>query len=240
MSKTKLFAVIALTVTAVLFLTALTGHVYFAITLLGIAFLIVFYSFASGVIRTVFTVILCLCILLFIAIEIPIIKNARTDAEDDTEYLIVLGAGVKGTVPSLSLQNRMDGAYKWLRDHPDVTVILSGGRGPGEDITEAAAMYENFTKRGFPAERLFLEESSTSTAENLANSLEIIKSLGGSENSRIAVCTSEYHLFRAKLLAKDEGINIKGVSARTTMPTLMINYFIREAFGVAHYYIIGQ
>ncbi len=240
MNKTNLIIVIALVVAAIFFTFALTGHRYFAAALLGIAFLIVFYSYTGGIIKTVFTVILCLGVLLFIIVEIPIIKNAHTDAEEDTEYLIVLGAGVRGTVPSLSLRNRMDGAYNWLKDHPDVTVILSGGQGPGEDITEARAMYDNFTKRGFPAERLYMEESSTSTRENLAHSLEIIKSLGGSEDSRIAVCTSEYHLFRTKLLAKDEGLNIRGVSAPTTMPTLMINYFIREAFGVVHYFVIGQ
>ncbi len=240
MSKTSIIIVIALVVAAIFFTFAMTGHGYFALMLLGIASLIVFYSYADGIIRTVFTVVLCLGVLLFIIVEIPIIKNARTDADEDTEYLIVLGAGVRGTIPSLSLQNRMDGAYKWLKDHPEVTVILSGGQGPGEDITEARAMYDNFTKRGFPAERLYLEENSTSTRENLAHSLEIIKSLGGSESSRIAVCTSEYHLFRAKLLAKDEGMNIKGVSAPTTMPTLMINYFIREAVGVVHYFVIGQ
>lgn len=240
MSKTSIIIAIALVVAAIFFTFAMTGHGYFALMLLGIASLIVFYSYASGIIRTVFTVVLCLGVLLFIIVEIPIIKNARTDADEDTEYLIVLGAGVRGTIPSLSLQNRMDGAYKWLKDHPEVTVILSGGQGPGEDITEARAMYDNFTKRGFSAERLYLEENSTSTRENLAHSLEIIKSLGGSESSRIAVCTSEYHLFRAKLLAKDEGMNIKGVSAPTTMPTLMINYFIREAVGVVHYFVIGQ
>lgn len=240
MSKTSIIIVIALVVAAIFFTFAMTGHGYFALMLLGIASLIVFYSYASGIIRTVFTVVLCLGVLLFIIVEIPIIKNARTDADEDTEYLIVLGAGVRGTIPSLSLQNRMDGAYKWLKDHPEVTVILSGGQGPGEDITEARAMYDNFTKRGFSAERLYLEENSTSTRENLAHSLEIIKSLGGSESSCIAVCTSEYHLFRAKLLAKDEGMNIKGVSAPTTMPTLMINYFIREAAGVVHYFVIGQ
>ena len=187
-------------VAAIFFTFALTGHRYFAAALLGIAFLIVFYSYSGGIIKTVFTVILCLGVLLFIIVEIPIIKNAHTDAEEDTEYLIVLGAGVRGTVPSLSLRNRMDGAYNWLKDHPDVTVILSGGQGPGEDITEARAMYDNFTKRAFPRAPLY-GGSSTSTRKTL-HSLEIIKSLGGSEDSRIAVCTSEYHLFRTKLWPK--------------------------------------
>lgn len=240
MNKTKLVIVIILLLAALFFTFGMTGHRYFAAALLGLAFLIVFYSLAGGALRTVVSVILCLGIILFITAEAPIIRHSRTDAGDDTEYLIVLGAGVKGTVPSLSLRNRMDGAYNWLKDRPGVKVILSGGRGPGEDITEARAMQEFFLKKGFAPERLHLEEKSTSTKENLENSLEIVRSLGGSEKSRIAVCTSEYHLFRTRLLAKDAGMDIRCVSAPTTMLTLKINYFIREAFGIVHYYVIGQ
>lgn len=85
-----------------------------------------------------------------------------------SDAVIVLGAGVNGTEPSLILQSRIDAAADYLERHPDVLAVLSGGRGPGEEITEAKAMAQGLTQRGIPASRLILEEASTSMAENFA------------------------------------------------------------------------
>ncbi|NLC73193.1 MAG: YdcF family protein [Ruminococcaceae bacterium] len=231
---------VILIIAAGVFNFAMTGHGYFALALMVIAAILVFYHFAGNTVKIVGSIILALGFLLFIILEIPIIKHAKTDAEADSEYVIVLGAGLRGTVPSLSLQNRMQGAYDWLIKHPDCIAIVSGGQGKGEDITEASAMKLWLTKKGIAADRIIEEGESFSTAENIENSMAIIKEQGGSEKSKIALITSEYHLYRAKMIARDAGLNVKGVAAKTTMPTLMINYFIRESVGVLHYWIFGS
>ena len=117
--------------------------------------------------------------------------------------------------------------------------VPSGGQGPGENMTEAEAMGIWLEARGVAPERIVLEPEATSTWENLANSFALIRERGGEPDGNCAILTSEYHLCRAKLMAADQGVEAYGVAARTSMPTLMINYFIREAFAVTYYRIFG-
>ena len=80
--------------------------------------------------------------------------------------MIVLGAGVNGTEPSLSLRTRLDAALDYLTANPDIPAVLTGGRGYGETITEAQCMYDYLTERGVEPERLILEDAASNTAEN--------------------------------------------------------------------------
>lgn len=179
-------------------------------------------------------------ILCIAAIEVPIIMAASGDLPADADYMIVLGAGVNGTTPSLSLSNRLTAAKKWLDAHPDGKAVLSGGQGPGEEISEAEAMYRWLTAQGIAAERLWKEERSTTTRENFLYSLELLqKHNGGEVPQPVAVVSSEYHLYRAKYLAKQAGLEPLGVPAKTTRPVLRLNYFLREAAAVARLWALG-
>ncbi len=173
-------------------------------------------------------------------IEIPIVSASKGDIPDDADYLIVLGAGVNGTEPSLSLYNRLTEAENWLLEHPGSVAVLSGGQGDKEEISEAECMYRWLTARGIAPERLYKEEQSASTRENFQYSAEILKSLNaGSMPEPVAVVSSEYHLYRAKQLARQAGIEAVGVPAKTTYPVLRLNYFIREGVAVARLWILG-
>ena len=185
------------------------------------------------------TVLLAIGVVAFIIIEIPIVKEARTDAPDDCEYVIVLGAGLRGDVPTLSLRNRLDAALEWLEAHPDCVAVVSGGQGPGENMPEGEAMGIWLEARGIEPERIIVEDRSTSTMENLENSFALIREAGGEPDGNCAVITSEYHLCRAKLMAESLGVEAWGVAAHTSWPSLMLNYFIREAFAVTYYRIFG-
>ena len=183
--------------------------------------------------------VLAVGLAVFTAMEIPVIKNAKTDRDAQAPYLLVLGAGVNGTTPSLSLYNRLSAALGYLIENPDAVAIVSGGQGPGEDITEAEAMRIWLESAGIAPERIIKEEKATSTMENLSFSLDIIESLGGDRSGRVAIVTSEYHLYRAKSMAASLGAQPLGVAAKTTLPVLKINYFIREAFAVAYMKVFG-
>ena len=92
-------------------------------------------------------------------------RNTNTAAEEmrkqpDVEYIIVLGAHVNGTRLTLALLERTRRALQYMEDHPETKAVLSGGRGEGELITEARAMYHYLTEHGIAPERLFLEERS--------------------------------------------------------------------------------
>ena len=113
--KLWLVIVILLLAAAGLFAFAATGHTYFAALLALIAALIVFYRFAGRVLKIVVTALLAIGVVVFVIIEIPIVKAARTDAPADCDYIVVLGAGLHGDVPSLSLRTRLHAALAWRR-----------------------------------------------------------------------------------------------------------------------------
>ena len=228
-----------LLVLAVLFRFVLRGYAYTAYTLAFIAALIIMHRFFSRPLWRIVVILVCIGLVYFVIVEIPIVKNARTDAEPERDYLIVLGAAVYGDEPSPSLEHRLQGALEYLQQYPDSTAIVSGGKGPGEDVTEAQCMFDWLTAKGIAAERIIMENKATSTKENLLFSFEIIRELGGEPEGNVAVLSSPYHLFRAKEMTKLLGVEVTGVAGKPDRPLLMVNYFIREAFGVTHLWVFG-
>lgn len=183
----------------------------------------------------------CLSILL-IAMTITlgfIAGSARGSKAPDARYLVVLGAGVNGTVPSRSLQERIDAAFDYLTAHPDSVAIVSGGQGRGEDITEAKCMSDCLIAAGISPERVWMEEEASSTLENLRFSLALIKEKTGLQPTQIAIVSSEYHLYRAGMFAGWLELEAQLVPAKTAVFPLRWNYYIREIFAIWYYSIFG-
>lgn len=189
---------------------------------------------AAKVLRTVLTVLLvCGCVLFTVA-ETAVVRAMHTDKNSSAPYCVVLGAAVNGETPTLSLTERMTAARDYLEAQPDAKAVLSGGKGPGERISEAECMRRWLVEKGISENRLILEDQSHTTEQNIRNSLQKIEADGGDPAGRVAIITSEYHLCRAKLFAERAGAEPVGVAARTSWPVLRLNYFIREAFGMAY------
>lgn len=174
--------------------------------------------------------VITLCItglFIFIVVEIFISANMLSDTEQDLEYIIVLGAQVKGETVSNSLKLRLDKAIEYLEAHEDTIVIVSGGKGPGELITEAEAMQRYLVERGIPQTRIRKEDKSTSTVENLKFS-----KLYTGESRSVGIITSDFHMFRGKAIAYQQGYeSIVGIAAKSD-PVLKLNLMIRECFAV--------
>lgn len=190
----------------------------------------------STIFRQVLSLGLALLILAAAVTGFFIMGAGAGSPEEACDYLIVLGAGVNGTAPSLSLRERLDAAYDYLQAHPDTVCIVSGGQGSGEDITEAECMYRYLTKKGIQPERIIQEDKATSTQENLIYSLELI----GPEKARsVGILSSEYHLCRARQMAQKLDLNPIMVPAKTTRLSLRVNYFLREIAALWYYMIFG-
>lgn len=186
-------------------------------------------------------VLLALGFALFAVLEVQVIRGSISDAEDAPVCaVIVLGAGVNGETPSLTLRTRIDAAAEYIRSHDGVPVILSGGRGPGEDITEAECMRRALVSRGIDANRLHLEERSTSTAENMAFSRALLESLGVDTTQRVALVTSDFHFCRARLLWGGASAAVPAhFPSALYYRALTVNYYVREAFALASFYVFG-
>lgn len=232
--------VAALSAAAVVFRFVMRGYSYIAHTLIFIAALIVMHRFFGKTLWRIVVVLVCIGFAYFIAVEVPIVKNARTDPDPGREYLIVLGAAVHGENPSLAMVHRVEGAQAYLEQYPDSIAIVSGGQGDGEAVSEAQAMYKLLTEGGIAPERIIMEDKSTSTTENLENSFAIIRAMGGEPDGNTAIVSSPYHLFRAKSMAALQGVTSAGVAAPAGYPLTTLNYFIREAFGVTHLWVFGR
>lgn len=213
---------------------AFTGESYIGYLLIFIAVMILLFKYAGKTAKRITAVILALGLAYFVIIEVPIVSAASGDTEESADYLIVLGAAVHGNTPSLAMRERCNAAITYLQANPDCVVIVSGGQGNDEIIPEAEAMKALLIEDGIADSRIIVEDKSTSTYENLLNSSEYIE-----DGSVIAVCTSEYHLYRAKLIGRGLGLELIGVPAKTGYLSVRTNYFIREAFGVTYQWIFG-
>lgn len=238
----RVIAALGLFGAAAVFAFALVGYDFSALTCFGTGTALLLYELFSRrgwrKMKRALVILMCLGAACFAVPEICVVLAAPGEPDYEAQYLIVLGAGVRGDTPSLSLQNRLDTALKYLREHPGCTAVVSGGRGEDENVSEARAMYDFLTAGGIAPERVLMEDRSTSTMENLSFSCEILRSSGVEPScAEIAVLSSEYHLYRAKYLARGMGVELHGVAACTSKPVLMVNYFIREAFAVMYTWV---
>lgn len=198
------------------------------------------YPKISKIFQCLLTVGLCLVFTAGLITGILIAHTASGTREDHCDYLIVLGAGVNGTVPSLTLRERLEATAEYMQAHENTICIVSGGQGTGEDITEAACMSRWLIEKGLDPNRIWLEDKATSTQENLTFSLALIEEATGSRPLSVGIVSSEYHLFRANLMAKKLELKPVLIPARTSWITLRINYYMREVAGVWHYLVFGS
>ena len=218
---------------------AARGYAWWGYALAFVAALIVLHHFLPVKLWRVVVVLVCIGVLYFCFVESFVIRSARTDKEPERDYLIVLGAAVYKDQPSLTMVRRLEGALDYLNTYPKSVAIVSGGMGPGETVTEAKAMHDWLIAHGIPEERILQEPKATSTQENLAFSFQIIRERGDEPDGHVAIVSSAYHLYRAKEMAKLQGVEAAGVAAPWGYFFVMLNYFIREAFGVSHLWVFG-
>lgn len=238
--KNKLIARIWLTLSAVLFLYGImvmslgTGTGFFAVWIAG-AVLAVLLSFAArkslwsglpGGLRKVLICLVCLGTAFFLFIEACILSGFDEKGREDLDYVIVLGAQVYDSGPSRVLRFRLDCAADYLNASPRTICIVSGGQGYNEPRTEAEVMAEYLEEKGIERDRIILEDTSRTTAENIRNTMPMIK-----EGSSVGLITNNFHVFRAVQTAEHNGMeDICGIAAGSTAFYLP-NNLLREFFG---------
>lgn len=161
-------------------------------------------------------------------------QHAHMDVPTNADYMIILGARVKGTVPSLALQYRIDYAAAYLKENTDTVAIASGGKGPGEDISEAESIKRELIQLGIEESRILLEDRSTDTYENIRFSKKFIPE--NADNG--LVVTNDFHIFRAKMIADNEDLVVSGLPAKTPVQAILKSY-TREYLALTKYFIIS-
>lgn len=180
--------------------------------------------------RAVFCVIAALAVAFIIisAVVSVLMIKAANDKPTDPAAIIVLGCRVHGENPSPMLMQRISAACRYLEEYPEAVAVASGGKGEDELISEAECIKRQLEKRGISSERIIIEDNSTNTRENMAFSKALLEERGIS--GEIAIVSNEYHLRRAKTIAKKQGLDVKCCAART-VPIYLPPYWVREIFG---------
>lgn len=183
---------------------------------------------------TVGAVLLTVFCLWAITVTVLVVHGFAASAEIPANTpAVVLGCAVNGEKPSAMLKKRIDAAYDYLTENPQAVCILSGGKGDGENISEALCMYNALTEKGIVPERLYLEENSTTTAENMQYSKQILSEKGLGDT--VVLITTDFHQFRAGLLAEKQALQTYKVCARSgvfALPT----FIVREWFTFIGYF----
>ena len=249
MHTLRWIAMIPLALMAYFFKFMMAGYGFTALVLCCVIGILLFYNVMdilhkrypkqAAMLRKIFTVCLCIGLLVVGITEGFILEASLGDPKESCEYLVVLGAKVRHDGPSVSLMDRIRGAYDYLSTHPDVIAVVSGGQGSDEPMSEARCMYEHLVAMGIDENRIWMEDRAASTWANLNYSLDLIEEKTGTRPVKLGILSSEYHMLRAGMLARDCGVQPVLVPAATSLLSQRVNHFMREVAGVWHYMILG-
>ena len=204
----------------------------------------------------------CTGILVFMVVEILVFTGVTVRDTSNLDYVIVLGARVKESGISKSLKKRLDKAIEYMDKNPGTVLVLSGGQGSDEPVSEAAAMRDYLIYNGIRDEQLILDIRSFSTVENIAYSRVAIEEDQAKKKARrlnspgivvpgafeevpdkpirVGVLTSDFHVFRAQQIAKKWGIpDIYGISCGSD-PVLFIHFCVRECAAILKDKLVGN
>ena len=160
-----------------------------------------------------------------------------SNASHAEDVVIVLGAGVNSERVSRPLAHRLDTAAAYWRDNPNAYIIVCGGLGNRATITEAEAMARYLIRLGIPAEKILLEEKSTSTYENLTFAKGILDEHFERDFTAVLV-TNDFHIYRAVQTARSLGIDVSRVGAPNDWYSMPVNY-LREMLAVMNMWVFG-
>ncbi len=164
-------------------------------------------------------------------------NSDNVDYKEDV--IIVLGAGIKGERIGTNLQKRLDTAIDYHKENPNAVIVVSGGQGPYEDISEALAMERYLVANGVPQNQIIKEDRSTSTRENFEFSKKLLDLRFGEGEYKAAYVTNGYHIYRAGLVAEGVGFNeITHIHAETPWYTAIPNG-LREVLAIMKTWLVG-
>lgn len=200
-------------------------------------------------------------LVILLVVQILIFGRIPSTAESGLDYVIVLGASVKEDGISKTLKLRLDKAAEYAGENPETVLVLSGAQGAGEPVTEAQAMQEYLLEQGVTEEQMILENRSYSTLENIVYSRLLIeqdreekKAQWQKERAelafpamqvadkpvRIGIITSNFHLFRARMIARKQGLtDVRGIASESDR-VLFVHFCLRDSLAILKDRLMGN
>ncbi|MEY8318626.1 YdcF family protein [Oscillospiraceae bacterium 50-58] len=189
----------------------------------------------------VFLVLVLLGTLVFGALLGLVLGGAHDSIDGDPQVMIILGCQLHDWGPSVMLQDRLDKALEYLEDHPDMTVVVSGGQGENEPATEAQGMADYLADHGFARENIILETQSHNTHQNLTYSARHLEERGADIKAGVVIVSNGFHLTRAKMLAGRAGYeNVSVLAAPSSHTPTRLKMYIREPLALVKSFVFDR
>lgn len=188
--------------------------------------------------RSLLIFILLACSI-FGIVESRILYDAHRIEEGHGDVILVLGAGlVNGNQVSRSLAYRLEEAYQEHKKNPHTPIIVSGGQGFDETISEAQAMKQWLINHEVPETLIWMEDQSTTTSENFTLSMELMRA-HGMDSNKVTLITNAFHMHRAKYLGKSYGLSLYGRPAKE-LTWAKPCFYTREFFAMMRAYLLQR
>ena len=184
---------------------------------------------------------LWLALAFFLFVEGFILSGFSARGENGLDYIIVPGARVYASGPSVVLKYRLDKALEYLAENPETVCIVSGGQGGNEPFAEAVGMKDYLVKHGVSEDRILVEDKSLNTVQNMRYCADILEADGVDiGKTRIGIITNNFHVFRCKGLAKKAGFANACAFSAGSKPLYLPNNMLREFMGVCKDKLLGN
>lgn len=193
---------------------------------------------AKGLLRILKYVMLAALVFMLCLIAFLVYEGRSGSVTYKEDAVIVLGAAIHGDQVSRSLAHRLDKTVEYSEKNPNSIIVVSGGQGPQEAVTEASAMETYLVGKGISKERIIKEEKATSTYENFKYSREQLDSHFSGSYTCVYV-TNDFHLYRSGCNAKLAGIQAKGLGAYTDWYNVPASY-LRESLATIKFWILKK
>ena len=200
---------------------------------------------------TALLVLVILGLLAFGALEVYIGLHSRDRMAGDPQVMVIFGCQVRRDGPSILLRDRLDTALDYLEDHPDIRIVVTGGKGDDEHMSEAQAMYDYLTAHGVDGERIWMEDQSRNTWQNINNTFALMEGEGWDLTDDVLLVSSGFHLARIEMLwdrvrtgiLRDEVYNdqyISTLAAPVSHAPSRVQMFFREPLALVKSFLFDR
>ena len=199
-------------------------------------------KYLAGWIRALLALIL-VGVLSFCGLFACVMYGAYDHIQGEPEVMVILGCQVRQDGPSVLLRDRLDEALDYLEDHPDMTVVVSGGQGSDEPTTEAQAMYDYLEEYGVEPERIWQEDQSHNTWQNVRYTLALLEEKGADTSAGVVLVSSGFHLTRARMLwerASGGAGELSTLAAPCPHVPSRLKMYIREPFALVKSFLFDR
>ena len=184
-----------------------------------------------------------LAVLAFTALEVCIGVHSRDSLAGEPDLMVIFGCKVDPDGPAILLRDRLDTALDYLEDHPDMTVVVAGGQGSDEPVSEAQAMYDYLVEHGVDGAQIIRDDQSRNTWQNINYTLELFQSGEAADTEQVLLVSSDFHLTRIQMLwnrASGGGDTLSTLAAPVSHFPSRVQMFFREPFALVKSFLFDR